>query len=458
MSELAELESHLLRHPEDAEGILAEERPTRIAERGEALVREVERFITRFVSLAPEKDLSAWLGAGGMREGLLEIINQAPELKPEDVRAWGRRAEVRDRFNLTVLGDLMKEPDEAVSWLLDGILPIGGLSLLAAKPKVGKSTLARCLALAVSRGNEFLSRVVAQGPVVYLALEEKRSEVRKHFADLGAEGVEAVHVHCAAAPQDAIPALLEDVKRLKPVLVIVDPVLRMTRIRDANDYALVSNALEPLMSLAREYGTHLLLIYHLGKGERTDATDAILGSTAFFAAVDTALILKRSDRYRTIQSRQRYGEDLPETVLEFDPSRRGVSLGVQRSEADELAVSGEILKFLEGAGEGKTEPEINEAVEGSNATKRKAIRRLVAEGKAQRSGSGRRGDPFLYRFSYSCPPHILRTRVQETEEGADARINTERNLVPEKSTKPLLVPENERADCDRKTGMAEFEV
>ncbi len=112
--------------------------------------------------------------------------------------------------------------------------------------------------------------------------------------------------------------MVDVVKQIKPTLVIIDPVLRMVRVRDANDYAQVSNALEPLMSIARQHSTHVLLVYHLGKGERADATDSILGSTAFFAAVDTALIMKRSELYRTLQSRQRYGTDLPETTLEFE--------------------------------------------------------------------------------------------------------------------------------------------
>ena len=309
----------------------------------------------------------------------------------------------------------MREPEETVSWALDGLLPTGGLSLLAAKPKTGKSTLARCLALAVARGEEFLGRTTVRGAVVYLALEEKRDEVRKHFADLGASGEEPIHIHCAAAPQDALSALLEAVTQFKPVLVIIDPVLRMVRVRDANDYAQVSAALEPLMSIARQYSTHVLLVYHLGKGERAEATDAILGSTAFFAAVDTALVMKRSELHRTLQSRQRYGADLPETILEFEPSSRKVWLGVPKSEADARRVAQAILDYLEECAEPKTEPEINEVVKGRNDVKRKELRALVGEGAVIRSGSGTRGDPFKYaKCSDSCPPDIPGTRVQES--------------------------------------------
>jgi len=92
-------------------------------------------------------------------------------------------------FSLTHVGDLLAEPEEAVEWLVEDLLPMGGLAFLGAKPKVGKSTLSRNLALAVARGGEFLGRRCAQGTVIYLALEEKRSQVKRHFRLMGATGV-----------------------------------------------------------------------------------------------------------------------------------------------------------------------------------------------------------------------------------------------------------------------------
>lgn len=243
------------------------------------------------------KDLSDWaVPAGtGTKDGLIALAGATPALTPADIAQLRASRATGVGFCLTPLRELMREPEETRSWLLDGLLPAGGLSLLAAKPKTGKSTMPRCLALAAARGEEFLGRSTVTGPVVYLALEEKRDEVRKHIADLGATGEEPIHIHCAAAPPEALLALVEVVKQIKLVLVIIDPVLRMVRVRDANENAQISAALEPLMTIARQHSTHVLLVYHLGKGERADPTDATLGSTAFFAAVDTALVMKRSE-------------------------------------------------------------------------------------------------------------------------------------------------------------------
>ena len=49
-----------------------------------------------------------------------------------------------------------EEPE--TEWLWEGILPAGGLSLLVAKPKVGKTTLAFRLGFAVTSGKDFLGR------------------------------------------------------------------------------------------------------------------------------------------------------------------------------------------------------------------------------------------------------------------------------------------------------------
>lgn len=76
-------------------------------------------------------------------------------------------------FKLTPLNAFLAEPAETVSYVLEGTLPAGGLSMLGARPKTGKTTWARTLALAVARGHSVLGRASSQGSVVYLA--SKRS-------------------------------------------------------------------------------------------------------------------------------------------------------------------------------------------------------------------------------------------------------------------------------------------
>jgi hypothetical protein len=253
-----------------------------------------------------------------------------------------------------------------------------------------------------------------------LALEEKRSEVRKHFIDMNASGDEAIFVHAASAPVDGLEQIRAVAKEKKPALIIIDPLFRFTRVKDGNDYTQVTTALEPLLVLARETGAHVLCVHHAGKSDR-EGGDSILGSTAIFAAVDTALIIKRSERYRTISSQQRYGEDLPETVLRFDLAARTITLGEtkEREEVERIKIA--IADFLSGQSEPVAEAEIKPNVEGNNRIKQDALRELVKSNDVERTGSGKKGD--AYKFSLSHFSIYRKSRSEHSQRDSTTRSN-----------------------------------
>ncbi len=379
------------------------------------------------------KDLSEWIGKGFTSKILSALI--------EDTPAWeSPMGEPQNGFQLTPLRNLILEPEESISWLLADKLPAGGLSVLSAKPKVGKSTFARRLALAVAKGEPFLGCTTTKGPVIYLALEELRSEVRRHFVDLGATGEEDICIHVASAPQEALLKLCALTKELKPVLIVIDPLFKFIKVRDEKAYAELCSAIEPLLTLARESGTHLLLTHHNGKAARPDATDSILGSTAIFGAVDSAIILKKSHGYRTVQSSQRYGTDWAESVLNFDPNERSLSLGGEKSEAHSERIGGSIVSYLAGCKEPQTRLQIEDSVQGKTNHKRAALTALCTAGKVSKSGPGTKGDPFLYalipgaKLSTDSGARVnAGTREQESQYQAETTINTGDILVPESS-------------------------
>jgi hypothetical protein len=366
---------------------------------------------------------------------MLDVLDGAQPLKLE-TRSGG--------FHLTPLRDLMQEPEEEISWLLADKLPAGGLSVLCAKPKVGKSTFARCLAVAVARGEPFLDSQTTKGSVIYLALEEKRDEVRRHFADLGATD-EDIDIHAASAPQEAVLELCRVTRQKRPVLVVIDPLFKFIRVRDEKAYVEVCNAIEPLLTLARESGAHVLLSHHSGKMERADATDSILGSTAIFGGVDTAIVLKKGDRYRTVQSCQRYGTDWPELVLNFDPAERSLSLGVERSEAEAGRIGEAIVAYLSSRSEPQTRVQIERHVAGKTTHKRAAMKSLCTAGRVSEAGTGAKGDPLRYAlnsntykqagnepepFVDSCSHIHAGTREQQYQNGARPGVNSGDILVP----------------------------
>ena len=167
-----------------------------------------------------------------------------------------------------------------------------------------------------------------------------------------------------------------------------------------NDYAQVSLATDPLIELARDTGATLTYVHHAGKGQRADFGDEILGSTAILGSVDTALIVKRGEQHRTIRSVQRYGQDLPETVLTMDPDSFLVSASISKHEADIEIASQSILSFVDGLDEPASRDQILEAVDARRAVVIAALKTLVDRGELARSGEGKKGNPFLFFRSY----------------------------------------------------------
>jgi putative DNA primase/helicase len=395
-------------------------------------------------ALPQSKDLTEWVEKGGTGRELTALVGRTRELTAEDAVKW-QSTKPANGFTLTRLGDLLKRPDTPVDYVWGGCLVAGTVSAVVSKPKVGKSTLARNLCLAVSRGDDFLELPTKQGECIYLALEEREEDVRNDFRAMGADGSEPISVHAAAAPADGIRALCDLVEERRPRLVVIDPLFRLARVRDEKAYAETYSALGPLIDAARESGTRVMFVHHSGKGLKADAVDSPLGSTAIAGAVATLIVLKRTEAYRTMETRQRTGQDMAETVMQFDPQAKRLSIGGTREQAETDTLSEEIAEFLRSTAESRTEPDITEAVEGKTKFVRRALRRLVEQGRVSREGGGKRGDPYRYQFSFSCSHYNAGTREQETENTPDARINTERNLVPTSERKAFLVPDIEDA-------------
>lgn len=391
----------------------------------------------KVLELTGAKDLSEWVERGGTQDALLELIRSAPKWKP------ATQTGELGGFVLTRLGDLLAKPDTPVDWVLQNVLVAGGVSGVFAKPKVGKSTFCRNLCIAIARGDDFLGLRTKQGECVYLALEEREDDVRNDFRSMGADGSEAIYVHAASAPTDGIGALCDLVRQRRPVLVVIDPLFRLARIRDEKAYAETYAALGPLIDVAREVGTHVMLSHHAGKGLKSDAVDSPLGSTALGGVVSTLVILKRSESIRTIQTVQRVGADLPETLLRFDTETHQVSLGGTRVEADRQECEAAILDFLRDGHQPQTQAEIREGVQGKTASIRAALTELARSRRVSKSGDGTKGSPFLYAFENSGSNYMSGTREPECGKKAQAIENTERMLVPENSKNAILVPESQ---------------
>jgi hypothetical protein len=252
----------------------------------------------------------------------------------------------------------------------------------------------------VSQGRPFLGRNTLQGPVLYLALEEKVSEVAKHFKLLGAEETDPIYVITDCRGHN-LHAIQEIIAEKKPVLMIVDTLAKFVDLRKSNEYGAVNDNLRPLHELARDNGTHVLCVHHSKKVSEEDSTDNMLGSIALAGAVDTIIGLRNARNVRVISTSQRYGNRMEDTFLTFDAETRSISLGnTTKAEVEEskrstlLAISESVVDFVTN-NPGCTESEVVAGVTGKREVIRTQLRELLKD-RLRREGDGVSFDPFRY--------------------------------------------------------------
>ena len=321
-------------------------------------------------------------------EAALSSANPVPIRADERMRHLGA-------FPFMSVEELLTASGEGVAWLVDDMLSVGGFSMLVAKPKAGKSTLARTLALKVARGDPWLGRTVEPGPVLYIALEEQRAVVAEHFRAMGVHVGDALAVYVGPPPANAIDALTAACEAdPRPALVIVDPLFRLVAIDDGNDYAKVTAALAPLVDLARTTGAHVLTVHHARK---TGETRRWAAPGCWGRWTDCNLSLKRtSDGERYLSTLQRVGPDMPETLLTMNSETMTISAGDTKAARSQADLETVIVDHLRDTRHPHTVTELAKAVNRREAGVRSTLRAMVTQGRVVRSGAGRSGD--AHRF------------------------------------------------------------
>jgi hypothetical protein len=286
--------------------------------------------------------------------------------------------------------DLMAAELPPVRWGVRGVLP-EGVTLLAGKPKLGKSWLALGLCVAVAAGGMALgTREVERGEVLYLALEDNRRRLQKRLGKMlcgpAPEGLEIA----TAWPKldeggvEALEAWLREHREAR--LVAVDTLAKIRpRTRGQNVYQEDYAALEELLPLAAEHEVAIVVVHHTRKMAAADPLDEISGSTGLTGGVDGVLVLKR-DRGKADAVLHVDGRDIEEPAeyaLKWDAETAGWTIV---GDAEEYRMSEErkaILGVLEQAGEFLSPGEVADALGKPRNTVKQRLWRMAQDGQVE---------------------------------------------------------------------------
>lgn len=301
---------------------------------------------------------------------------------------------------LVRLGALMGTQFPPIRWVVRGIIP-EGLTLLAGKPKSGKSWLALGAAYAVAIGGQTLGQNVEQGDVLYLALEDNQRRLQSRLQQI--IGLDVVPDHGAERMSFAtswprvdvggIEKIEAWVKAAKhPRLVVVDVLakVRPTKRKDEGLYEGDYRALEALKKIADEHRLGVVVVHHVSKRtEAEDAFDLVSGTTGLTGAADSVLVLRKQSEGTTLYGRGRDMTEI-EKALSFDESR---GLWTLLGNANDVSRSSErkrILDVVEHALDAPTTAEIVAATGMRKHNVEQLIYKMLRAGEIEHA-EGRRG-------------------------------------------------------------------
>jgi|GEM_PF-3052616 len=206
----------------------------------------------------------------------------------------GVRGHSDARMRLLTVDEVLASDSQ--EFVLQGVLPVGGLGVVYGKSGTGKTFLAIDMGLAIATGGEWNGRSTKHGAVTYIAGEGEgglgkrlraaftdsdRMPAKDKFRVLGGPLKLLDKAQC----REFSTRVRQDLEA--PALIIVDTLSRCFSGKDENNAGDMSSLVEACSLLTRETGAAVLLIHHTTKTGETER-----GSSALRGAADLMLEVK----------------------------------------------------------------------------------------------------------------------------------------------------------------------
>jgi hypothetical protein len=294
-----------------------------------------------------------------------------------------------------------------------GVLEAGGVAMLSALWKAGKTTWMAHLIREAEKGGRFCGLELKASRILYVTEEAERLwaerrdklDIRDHVSFL-------IRPFCRKpnfSTWVSFIAYMKEILQERPAeILILDTLSGLWPVVEENDAGQVQAALILLHEITA-LGCCVLLVHHLGKRDGKEGTGS-RGSGALASFVDVILELRRltpgdaKDRRRVITTYSRLESTPEELVIEL--SEDGLSYDA-RGELDDIKRQDRLSKIeamLPDAPPGLTQKEIREkwltSPKPSSKTLANDLPSGIDKGLWSRTGKGVRNDPFRYlRFS-----------------------------------------------------------
>ena len=297
----------------------------------------------------------------------------------------------------------LADDQESVSWLVEGVVAPGYVTLFAGKPKGGKSTLLFALLAALARGRAFVGLRTLTASAVYLS-EEAPKTIRQKVRRFGLEGAVFL-TRLDGYPRRLFGQIIDEAvaeaHRTGAMVIVVDTMTFWAGLPpDAEKDSGAMQAAADHLLRAAATGLAVIVLHHTRKALGEDI-DTVRGSNALTGAVDIIATVKSGEgpgeRLLRVFGRD---EECPERLIV-----KLVGDGYERVGGEPAVqdLGAAVLAVLPPARhEGLTQEDICGLLQARKESVLAALEALRDRGRADRRGKGTRGSP--YRYSRIDPP------------------------------------------------------
>lgn len=190
------------------------------------------------------------------------------------LRQQAKRQSEYEAISERTYGDMFRGGDryapsarQRTTWLVEGLLPLGYLTILGAASKTGKSALATALAMSVATGQPFLGQPVTPGAVLWCAFEESEDE-RLHILRQWPEiphRLYTTHQRPYIDDEEGLAALRYWVYKTEAKLIVIDPLCGATVAETLSDSRAARRALTGLKDICERQRCTALVLHHITK-------------------------------------------------------------------------------------------------------------------------------------------------------------------------------------------------
>jgi hypothetical protein len=307
----------------------------------------------------------------------------------------------RDPLPVVRVGEIPLEGHTG-RWLVDGLWGDSSVGVIGGAPKCSKTWLGLDLALSVATGTACLGKyaVPRSGPVLVYLAEDALPIVRQRVEGMARHrglDVDAVDIHVITAPVlrlDRDPhrsRLLETAKRLRPRLVLLDPLVRLHGI-DENNATEVARLLAYFRTLQRRLDVSVILVHHTRKNAAggVAAGQGLRGSSDIHAFGDSNLYLRRTSQRLILSSEHRAAAASPPVYLELvaaNPQTTHLAVVAEPQDESRRNLRQEVLSLL-ARGEAWTRTALRDTLAVKNERLGDVLQTLEQAGRIERTSTG----------------------------------------------------------------------